>query len=227
MRNLLLLILIFLTISCEKNIFGPNRGTVRGTVTDENNVALHNVTVSAKFLVSIDEDGQKKFETVNTVTDQSGYYELLEVGLDENEITFTRLGFDTLTSYINISQANNDRRLNVELIGSPVFDIIRLSPSTVSLAAEDSTHMEVSFTDMYQEQGGEYQVNVLFYLNNILEHSFSFESKASSFTTHVYERNVYGTDLDAAGVYSISVEIKDPDGNLVQAENITSLTVME
>ena len=227
MQKIYYLYLALLVVTgCEKNIFGPNRGTLSGIVTDQNDVPISGVEITSSFLVSIDDEGNGRFREAKGTTDQDGYYELRQVGLDENEVVYKKDGFEELTQIVFISQEDNNQLLNVVLTGSPILTSFAVSDDQLSLTENDTTEISVTFLDEFQEfSSTNYTVNMILNLDGVIAGIIPLELEFSSIRNFSFFKQIEASEFQDTVVYSLDVEIQDPDGNFTSNLEVGTLEI--
>jgi hypothetical protein len=213
--------LLMILSSCTTDIFGPNKGTLKGVIKDTNNKLLEGVTITATFL-----DADNISNTISAVTDSNGSYFLEDVLLTQNKIRIQKEGFKEVNTSINLTQNNNEQTVNQTLIGSPEISQINISDAIISIAANETSVITVTVKDSFNEDATSinYSVKLLLSVSDILNTSVIMSLKTNSLHTFVFESTLNAVDLNANS-FSIAIEVADPDMNFNSKEFQQNLTV--
>ena len=218
------LFIIAALISCKKNIFGPNKGKLTGTITDNIGNKINGATVTAKYLEEDSENIETlSYKTINVTTNEDGFFELKGVILSENEILIVKNGLESQSKYIVMTQQNNNQELNFSLKGTPEISSYTLSESTIYTSPIDSsfadtTSINIVVNDDYNDATVNYSAKCLLYQGTVLKHIIDLSLQSSAVSLFIFETDISATAL-SVGTYSISTEVTDADGNTVITEH--------
>jgi hypothetical protein len=149
MKNIVLIILFTLIIiSCETNIFGPNEGTVKGTVQDIYNNPIKGANVKITYF-EINKDGNQTEKSITRASDSSGAY-VADVPLAEIGVFITKNGYQEVTFYDYLEQDNSKRSFSTRMIGNPAITTFRVINNPVTVIENDTMHFSVNITDEYK-----------------------------------------------------------------------------
>ena len=138
--------------SCEKNIFGPNKGDIEGFVFDSFNRPIESVSITTVILDSNSQVG------VSTSTNQNGSYKLLDVALGSIQISTNKKGYrEELTSVV-INQENNTARYDFNLEGAPEVLFVVQSETSASINLNDTINFSITTEDMYNSPNADYEL---------------------------------------------------------------------
>ncbi|GAB4379089.1 MAG: hypothetical protein Kow0075_09490 [Salibacteraceae bacterium] len=207
MRALLTLLLLSTLPGCEKNIFGPNKGTLSGYITDENGHPIRGVAVKAVYVIDENVESPEQ-KTAHAVSNQQGYYEVMDLGLTENTVSFEKFGYQSSSYTINISQEDNTRELNETMIGAPVYVSSDITKVVLSDSLGDSTLVSCSVKDLYQESASIELTLLVYDHQNNLSKSLEMNLTANSSTRFEFRLMLYAKQF-TAGEYTLGFEIDD------------------
>ncbi len=209
---------------CEENIFGPNEGNISGFVLDNNGRVLEGVQVSATY--TLDESTK----SINTSSDETGYYILEKVPLLENEIKAELTGFESNTRFLFLNQENTAQTLNFTLKGAPEYVSHTQSASVIyssDTTQADTVQFSVVVQDEYNSSSSNlYSMSLIFKERSggAIMHIADIDLSSSSNTIYLFKGTVEAADLSVDD-FLIDIEISDPDGNEFSEEAIFSLKV--
>ncbi len=207
-----LILLVFIT-SCEQNIFGPNEGSLEGTITDNNGNPVQGAKITAKHIKENEEGVDNLQEkTVNITSDAAGFYRFEKIPLTEHEIIVEKNGLEDFSQFIILSQSNISQTLNASLNGSPTIKSTSFSPTAISIAANDNSTINITVNDVFNETQGDinYSAKCLLYKGTVLETIIDLPLLSNSSTLFVFEKQIQATSLDSF-TYDVTFEIIDPD----------------
>lgn len=210
--------------SCEKNIFGPNSGTISGIIKDNNGKPIEGATVTADYT-----DGSQS-GTLSASSNANGFYLLEKARLVENQLTVDASGFKSTSRVVILEQDNNDKTFDFEMKGAPVlasFDLSDPILDTSASASDTSSVFIVNVSDEYNSTSlTTYTVNALIANSNgQTEQIVKLTSTSSSSTFSISEVTFIYDQFANPDTYTISVEITDPDGNVNLVDEVTTLTI--
>lgn len=210
---------------CEENIFGPNEGTVSGFVRDNNGKVIEGAQVSATY--TLDESTK----SINTSSDETGYYILEKVPLTENEMKAEAIGFETGTRFLFLNQDNDKQTLNFALTGAPSYVSHTQSASVIYNTSDttqtDTTNFSIIVQDDYNSSSSvSYDMSLIFKktTDSSIVHIADIDLSSNSSTIYIFTRTIEASDL-VTGEFSIDIEVSDPDGNVFSGESVAFLEV--
>jgi hypothetical protein len=219
------LVIVPFIISCEKNIFGPNEGSLSGTITDNNGEVIEGAKITAAYTDG-DETG-----SATTSSDDDGFYELNKVRLSENIITVEATGFETDERVVFLDQQSDEQSLSFDLNGAPYLSSFNLSSSiidTTSGSTDSSATLTVNVRDDYNASSlTTYTVSAILYnqSDNSIAHIILLDASGNTSTLFVLEAT-FNSENVQLGSYSLTLEIEDPDGNSTTVKDIATLDVI-
>jgi hypothetical protein len=129
MKNLLLLFLLFLSISCEHlEFYGDTFYTVKGKITDANDLPISNLNLqvyAAKTVFSLNEYGQTEDQAVLAYgkTNQNGNFQITFPKSNSENFLLLQDGYKIIDSMHTNSHELNAAKLDLNKMYDYVFDL--------------------------------------------------------------------------------------------------------
>lgn len=208
---------------CQDNIFGPNKGTLSGFVQDNNGQYIEGATVTANYMVNDEE------KSLSISTDESGYYVIEDVALTENEVLVNAFGFRAEAQFISLSQDNDNATLNFSLDGAPSYVSHSLSREVIyqgDTLGNDTVGVSVVVRDLYNTvESVIYGANLLLLDGdeNVLGIK-KVDLSGYSSTSYIFSATLQAGKYPK-GLYSLDLELSDPDGNVQLNKGIGTLEI--
>lgn len=214
MRALFCLLSIAVIIgswSCSETIFLPIQGSVEGIITDNNGLPLVGVSVIATFQPP-SESGQAFEQTKTATTAAGGIFRFSELW-DEVHLAFNHPGFQPAGTHFQLTHDQRRQNIDFTLEGSPTITGINLSKSALAEATPDTLVINVEVTDNFNDLTDGYQSKLLLLENNgSLADVLDLSLESNGINTYLFGAALISGNL-SAGVYPMTVEVQDPDGN--------------
>lgn len=215
--NAVLLIMVaVLVLACEKPVFIPVKGSITGTILDNNGVPLSGVDVTANFDAPENAGGFPLPSTVTTKTSPEGAFQLEELW-DKIELQVNHPGFKPVFRQVELLAKNRSPQVDLTLVGSPTVQSVRFSKTILDNATPDILTITSEAQDFFNTSFGPYAGKFL--LKNaqgqtalILTATLPDQSK----TQYLFQAALTSGQLPS-GVYRVIAEVTDPDGNAHQA----------
>ena len=209
-------------MACEDVIFIPTQGTIEGFVEDNNGVPLSGIQVSATFEAPT-QSGQSFPETQVVVTDADGFYRFSELW-DEVTFSINQQGFRPFTKLIDLGE-DDDLELNLSLEGSPSILTIALDKTTLSVANQDTSNVDIEVVDLYNSQTGIYTGSILVQNSGGGTQTIVPANMTLSSEQQFLLESEIRSEILPIGTYTLVIEIKDPDGNIYQSKTEQQIIV--
>lgn len=210
---LLSLLLCLSSMACDDVIFVPSQGSIHGTVKDNNGVPLAGIRVSATFEAP-SQGGESFPETKTVTTDANGYYRFSELW-DEVVFSIEQSGFRPLTQWVDLGK-ENDLELNVSLEGSPEILGLNLIKTTLTTETPDTLDVGIEVLDSFNSQTGEYTGSILIQDDSGATQAIVPATMLAASQQQVLLNAQITSDLLTKGIYTLVVEVSDPDQNRYQ-----------
>jgi hypothetical protein len=215
-------LLIFLggiNTSCDTNIFGPNEGTVMGTIKDIHNNPVKGATVKITYF-EINKDGNQTEKSITRASDSAGFY-IAEVPLAEIGILITKNGYEEVLFYDYLEQDQAIRSFpTVTLNGNTSGSDLRVINHPFRIQENDTMYFSLNITDEYKFKKQEpYWVTLKLSYNTELLVLRSFELEVPYFngsfkavSNKVKVPVISNRDTLTPGNYKLNALIYDSDG---------------
>lgn len=219
---LLSLLICLSCLACDDVIFVPSQGSIHGIVTDNNGVPLAGVQVSATFEAP-SQGGESFPETKTATTDANGYYRFTELW-DEVVFSIEQSGFRPITQWVDLRK-ENDLELNVSLEGSPEILGLNLIKTTLTKETPDTLQVGIEVLDSFNSQTGDYSGSILLQDDNGATQAIVSASMLSASQQQFLLNAQITSDLLTMGIYTLVVEVSDPDQNHYQLHSDQQISV--
>ncbi len=214
MRALFCLLSIAVIIgswSCSEAIFLPVQGSVEGIVTDNNGLPLVGVSVIATYQAP-SESGQA-FEQIKTATTAAGGVFRFNELWDEVHLGFNHPGFQPAGTHFQLTHDQRRQNIDFSLEGSPTITGVNLTKSELAEVTPDTLVVNVEVTDNFNDLTDGYQSKLLLLENSgSLVDVLDLSLESNGINTYLFGASLISGTLPA-GVYPMTVEVQDPDGN--------------
>lgn len=201
---------------CKDVIFYPIKGTISGTISDNNGALLSGITVSVSYSEPTQSPGQPPILQTKTIqTDHNGYFRLIDLW-DNVLLSIQTPGFLPIVRHIDL-QESDDVTLDLELSGSPTVVSISLDKTTLSTGFADTVLFDLEVRDAYNQsnQPIAYAANVLLLdAGQATVAIVSADLRKQGLEHFLFEGMIHSDLLPGAGNYSLVAEVKDPDGHV-------------
>lgn len=216
MKKTLFLVIIStasLMFSCEKSpIFIPVKGSISGSVVDNNGAPLNGVKIQANFTPPENISGSSPASSATASTQTDGTYELNELW-DQVALSIEQEGFQPVYDNVKLTRSSSNLQLDFTLIGSPTVQSITLSKGLLAESETDSILISIAAQDLYNSNTESYQGKLLIQDDSgQTKIILTAEEQAQSNTVHLFTSTLSAGRL-SAGLYQVVAEITDPDGN--------------
>jgi hypothetical protein len=203
-------VLLVLISSCEENIFGPNEGNIKGTITNNHGIPIEGVVLSAKV---IDGNNEDENSTINTATtDNNGNYILNDTQLGNIQVSTSYIGYREQIKSLNLTQDNDVKTIDFTLNGAPKFISSTQNTSVASISNNDTISFTVALTDDYSTNNDNfsYSVSAIVYnAENEVVKIYDLNSNNSQ-RTQLFDLQISAIDF-TEGMYTINFEGTDND----------------
>ena len=207
-RNLILCFLLALILfSCETSIFGPNRGEIKGIVTNNVGDFIESVKISAHV---IEENSSQTIAEASS--NNNGSYELIDVLIGEIQLTTEVNGYKNEIATISVTQENNYKEKDFILLGAPELLSVNFDKNEASISNIEEIKITVSTRDLYNSDFATYFLNMqalvkntsneiikiysLSTFNNQQYQLFNLIIPATEFVEGSYKIEFFGIDED-------------------------------
>lgn len=210
---LVTIVIASLMFSCEKSpIFIPVKGSISGSVFDNNGAPLSGVKIEASFTAPENTSGSSPASSATASSQADGHYQLTELW-DEVELNIQQEGFQPVSESLKLTHSNSDPQLDFTLVGSPTVQSVAFSKTLLTESETDSIIISIAAQDLYNS-------NTESYLGKLLIKDDSGQTKiiltaeeeAQSNTVHLFTSTLSAGRLPL-GSYQVVAEVTDPDGN--------------
>lgn len=199
--------------SCDKSpIFIPVKGSISGSIIDNNGLPLSRVKIEADFIAPENTAGSSPASSATAFTQVTGNYELNELW-DQVELSIEQEGFQPVYESVNLVRNNSKPQLDFTLVGSPTIQSIAFSKTLLAENETDSIIIRVAAQDLYNSNTESY-LGKLLIKDDVGQTKIilTAEEEEQSNTIHLFTGTLSAGRL-SAGSYQVVAEVTDPDGN--------------
>lgn len=216
MKSILFIIITALIlVNCETNIFGPNEGTVTGSVVDIYGNPVAGATVKITYFET-NKDGNQVEKSMTRASDASGIY-VADVPLAEIGILISKNGYKEVSFYDYLEQDKPKRSFSTIMHGNPSVSNLNVSNNPVHTQVNDTIYFSFNIEDEYKFKKQEPYWALLFLKSgSVTRRTYEIEVPFFSSSFKLVHNKV---DLDVdqegdilkTGTYSLEVIVSDPD----------------
>lgn len=210
---------------CDDMVIFPSKGSIRGTITDNNGTPLSGVTVSITYNQPAQSPGEPVFPQTKTVqTDDNGYYMARDLW-DEIQLTVQGTGYEVKTLFHDLKD-DNEPEINLVLSGSPTVLSYAISKPILRLDTIDAVVFDVEVRDAYNESVAPIQCNVRLLDDNLTTIAvYSADLKSQGLEHYLFTGQILSENFLDTGTFFLEVEVLDPDLHTHRLSTGLTLTV--
>ena len=208
--------------SCEDVVFLPAKGTIEGTIEDNNGALLQGVQITASF-EEPSQSGQSFENSKTTASNSDGFYHLDNLW-DKVNLSINHPGFLPASTLVELKNKNSRLTADFTLTGSPTITSVNLSKAILSASEPDTVAISVEVQDVFNSITQGYVCNLLLFRpDGSAATILNTSVESQGFEAYLFKA-IITTGLLPPGVFTVAAEVRDPDGNEHQLRT-SSITV--